>query len=402
MPGPATVELMSATGVSIRDTEEKYLLGTYEKLPLALVRGEGVHVFDETGKRYLDLYGGHAVAGVGHCHKEVVAAIREQAGKLIFYSNVVYNDVRAEAGKLVCENAYPRTSGVYFCNSGAEANETALKIARRATGRPRVIATVTGFHGRTIGSLSVTGSEKLRKAFPENLDNLTDFVPFGDYEALERAMSPDVAAVILEPVQSSGGVRMAGRRYYDSVRELCSGNGCALIFDEVQTGFGRTGKMFAGLHWGVEPDIATCAKAAAGGVPIGLVLLSEAIRGAPAPGEHGSTFGGGMLAMAALKAATQVVVRDRLWENAAAIELEIREQLSGIPMVLGIRGKGLLLGIDLNRPAKPVVLELIKRGVITGTSGPANQMRLLPPLTITAEHVRELARAMREVSALPA
>ncbi len=381
-----------------REMEETWLLGTYEKLPLTIVKGEGVHVWDDDGNKYIDFYGGHAVASVGHCHPEVVKAISDQAGKLIFYSNVVFNDVRADAGRILCQNAYPHSKGVFFCNSGTEANETALKIARRATGRSRVIATSTGFHGRTIGSLSVTGSEKLRSTFPDNLDKLTEFVPFGDYDQLERAMTKDVAAVILEPVQSTGGVRVASRRYYDSVRELCSGSGAALIFDEVQTGFGRTGAMMAGMHWGVEPDIATTAKAVAGGVPCGAVILSEIIRNAPGPGEHGSTFGGGPLAMAALRATINIIVRDKLHERARDMEQEIRDKLGGMSLVRAVKGKGLLLGIDLDRDAKPVVEALLKKGIIVGTSGPKDQIRLLPPLTISSDNVRELAKAMADIA----
>ncbi|MBP9892282.1 MAG: aminotransferase class III-fold pyridoxal phosphate-dependent enzyme [Planctomycetes bacterium] len=388
----------AAEKVNYRELEESWLISTYEKLPLTIVRGEGVHVFDDDGNKYLDFYGGHAVASVGHCHPEVVKAISDQAGKLIFYSNVVFNDQRAEAGKALCQAAYPNSKGVFFCNSGTEANETALKIARRATGRSRIIATTTGFHGRTIGSLSVTGSEKLRNTFPDNLDKLTEFIPFGDYDQLERAMNKDVAAVILEPVQSTGGVRVATRRYYDQVRELCSGSGAALIFDEVQTALGRTGAPMAGMHWGVEPEIATCAKAIAGGVPCGAVILSEAIKGAPAPGEHGSTFGGGPLAMAALRATVNIITRDKLHERAREMEQEIRDRLGGISCVRAVKGKGLLLGVDLDRDAKPVVEALIKKGVIVGTSGPKDQIRLLPPLTITSENVRELGKALGEVA----
>lgn len=384
--------------MSYEELEQKYLLPTYEKLPLTIVKGEGVHVFDDKGVKYLDFYGGHAVAGTGHCHKDVVKAICDQAGKLIFYSNAVYNDQRAEAAELVIKNAYPGSRAVYFCNSGTEANETALKIARRATGRPRVISTTTGFHGRTIGSLSVTGGPKYRDPFPENIANLTDFVPFGEFEAVERALGSDVAAVIIEPVQSTGGVRVGNKRYYERLREMCSGNGCALIFDEVQTAFGRTGKMFAGIHWGVEPDICTTAKAAAGGVPIGMVILSEAIAGAPAPGEHGSTFGGGPLAMAALKANLNVVLKEKLADNAREMEMSIRDSLGAIPLIRAIKGKGLLLGLDLSRDAKTVVAELLKRKIIVGSSGPADQIRLLPPLTIQPEHVRELRSALREIA----
>lgn len=380
--------------MSAQELEEKYLVPSYAKLPLTVVRGEDVHVFDENDEKYLDLYAGHAVCGVGHSHPKLVKAICEQAEKLMFFSNAVHNDTRAEAAKALIEAAYPNSHSVFFVNSGTEANEVAIKIARRATGRPRIIAMETGFHGRTIGSLSATGNEKLRNDFPENLSQFTDFVPLGDFDTLEAMMSEDVAAIILEPISSVGGVRIATRKYYDSLRELCIGNGTALIFDEVQTGFGRTGAMFAGMHWGVEPDITTAAKAAGGGFPLGCVILSEAIASAPAPGEHGCTFGGGPLAMAALKANIEILAEQKLIENAKAMEVVVRDELGAIEEVLAVTGKGLLLGIELECEAKPVIAELLKQKIIVGGCNRPNMIRLLPPLTVKPEHIKQFAGAL--------
>jgi acetylornithine/succinyldiaminopimelate/putrescine aminotransferase len=380
--------------MNLREQEDAYLVPSYTKLPLSVVRGEDVWVWDDKGEKYLDLYAGHAVCGIGHSHPKLVEAIHEQASKLIFFSNAVYNDTRAHAAKLLIESAYPNSKSVFFVNSGTEANEAAIKIARRATGRSRVIAMESGFHGRTIGSLSVTGNPKLRDDFPDNLSNLTDFVPLGDFDTLEAMMSEDVAAIILEPVTSVGGVRIASRKYYDSLRELCLGYGTALIFDEVQTGFGRTGEMFAGMHWGVEPDICTSAKGAAGGFPLGLVILSEAISSAPAPGEHGCTFGGGPLAMAALKANLEIIKEQNLVANAAAMELVVRDELGNIPEVKAITGKGLLLGIELECPAKPIIKNLLEQKIIVGGCDRPGMIRLLPPLTVTAEHIKQFAGAL--------
>lgn len=380
--------------MSIREKEDKYLVPTYTKLPLTVVKGEDVWVHDDAGNKYLDLYAGHAVCNIGHSHPKLAKAIFDQAKKLIFYSNAVYNDTRAEAAELVVKNAYPHSAAVFFCNSGTEANETALKIARRATGRPRVIAMETGFHGRTVGALSVTGRQKLRDDFPENLGQFTDFVPLGDFETLEALMGPDVAAIILEPITSVGGVRVASRKYYDSLRELCFGNGTALIFDEVQTGFGRTGEMFAGIHWGVEPDICTTAKGAGGGFPVGMVILNEAIASAPAPGEHGCTFGGGPLAMAAVKANIEVILEQKLVENAAAMEVVVRDALGAIPEVVAVTGKGLLLGIELECPAKGVIQSLFDQKVIVGGCDRPNMIRLLPPLTVKEAHIKQFAEAL--------
>lgn len=382
--------------MSAQETEETYTVNTYVKWPLTVVTGEGVHVFDDKGNKYLDLWGGHAVCAIGHCHPKLVKAITVQAKKLIFYSNVAYNDVRAAAAEALAKAAYSPDSAVFFCNSGTEANETAIKIARRATGRPRIIATLSGFHGRTVGALSVTGNEQMLADFPQNLSSLTDYVPFGDFEAIEHALSPEVAAIVVEPIQSVGGVRVASRGYYDALREICSGNGTALIFDEVQTGFGRTGKMFAGMHWGVEPELTTFAKAAGGGFPVGGVILNPAIKGAPAPGEHGCTFGGGPIAMAALRATLEVIAEEELCANATAMEIAIRNELGAFEEVLAIRGKGLLLGIDLECEAKPVITALRERRILTGGSAQPNQIRLLPPLTLNEAHVREFAGALRE------
>lgn len=382
--------------MNIRETEDAHLVPTYTKLPLTIVRGEDVWVYDEKGDKYLDLYSGHAVCGIGHSHPKLVSAIHEQAKKLIFFSNAVYNDTRAAAAKLLIESAYPHSKAVFFVNSGTEANEAAIKIARRATGRSRVIAMETGFHGRTIASLSVTGNPKLREDFPDNLSHLTDFVPLGDFDTLEALMGEDVAAIILEPITSVGGVRIATRKYYDSLRELCLGYGTALIFDEVQTGFGRTGEMFAGMHWGVEPDICTSAKGAGGGFPMGLVILSEAIASAPAPGEHGCTFGGGPLAMAALKANIEILKEQNLVENARRMELVVRDILGGIPEVLAVTGKGLLLGIELECPAKPIVQGLLSRKIIVGGCDRPGMIRLLPPLTVKEEHIHMFKDALVE------
>jgi acetylornithine/succinyldiaminopimelate/putrescine aminotransferase len=257
----------------------------------------------------------------------------------------------------------------------------------------------TGFHGRTLGALSVTGKQKLRDDFPENLGQFTDFVPLGDFDTLESLMGPDVAAIILEPVTSVGGVRIASRKYYDSLRELCVGNGTALIFDEVQTGFGRTGAMFAGLHWNVEPDICTTAKGAAGGFPVGMVILNEAIATAPAPGEHGCTFGGGPLAMAAVKANLEVIHELKLVQLGAKMEVVARDLLGAIPEVLAVTVKGLLLGIELDCPAKMVVESLLQQKIIVGGCDRPNMIRLLPPLTVKEEHLRYFTDALAKALA---
>ncbi|MBI4583512.1 MAG: aminotransferase class III-fold pyridoxal phosphate-dependent enzyme [Planctomycetes bacterium] len=369
------------------ERENKYVLPTYAKHPLILGRGEGCDVFDSQGKRYLDFYGGHAVCILGHSHPKWVEAVSRQARDLGFYSGVCYHPARAAAAEHLVTKSYPSMAQVFFCNSGTEANETALKLARRFTGRGRVIAMLEGFHGRTIGSLSATGIEKLRAAYPENLARLTDFVRLGDLEAV-RSLNPNqTAAIILEPVQSMAGVRLAPPEYYRGLREHCSRHGIVLIFDEVQTGAGRTGKWFVGAHWEVEPDLVTCAKGIGGGFPVGAVIVSKAIAATVKYGDHGSTFGGGPLAARAVQATFSILEEEKVVERVAAQSREAIRQLkawAGKGIIQEVRGLGYLIGIECQVPGKDVAARLREKGVLAGTSDDPNTFRLLPPLVAGA------------------
>ncbi len=380
---------------AIRETEERYQVATYRKLPLAAVRGHGCYVHDAEGVQYLDLYGGHAVALAGHCHPRVVAAIQAQAERLLFYSNLVYSDVRARAVELLAALAPAGLRKVFLCNSGSEANETALKIARKHTGRRGVVSMTGGFHGRTLGSLGATGIESYRDpAYPTPTEHR--FVPYGDIAALDAAIGSDTAAVILEPIPSMGGVEVADDAYFTALREQCSAKGAFLIFDEVQTGFGRTGRAFFGEHVDVVPDLITGAKGIASGFPAGVVYVREDVAARMAYGEQGTTFGGGPLASAAI-AANLCVLRDEdLMRNAAEREADIRRLVGNVPGVLEVVGRGLLLGLNLDRPAKPVVSRLISEAhILCGTAGGnANQIRLLAPLVLEAQHVESFAKAL--------
>jgi acetylornithine/N-succinyldiaminopimelate aminotransferase len=369
-----------------REREDQYTLATYPKLPFALVRAAGSYVFDETGKRYLDLYGGHAVSSLGHSHPKWVEAIAKQATTMDFYSNICYLPIRAEAAERVVRNSYPSMSGIYFCNSGAEANETALKIARKLTKRPLVAAMNEGFHGRTIAALSVTGIPKMREAFPENLAAHTRFIEFGQLDALRSLDAKQIAAVILEPIPSLGGVRVARPEYYRGLREWCSRNGVALIFDEVQTGNGRTGKWFVGRHWDVEPDIVTTAKAIGAGFPVGAVIANRWVAEDVKSGDQGSTFGGGPMAAAAVAVTYRVLEEEGIVEQVArrsALVISRLEEMSSRAPIREVRGLGYLLGIECELPAKEVQAKLLKEGVFVGTSNHANTFRLLPPLTVS-------------------
>lgn len=379
----------------IKRKEDGYQLNTYAKLPISIEMGEGAYVYDSEGNRYLDLYGGHAVALTGHCHPAVVREVKEQLDRLIFYSNVVYSSVRADASMELIGVAPKGLDKVFFCNSGAESNETALKIARRYTGRRKILAMKGGFHGRTLGALSATALGDYRSKFEPLLGDF-EFMEFGNERDAEKFISEEVAAVILEPIQSMAGVEMAEDNYYRKLRELCTARGTLLIFDEVQTGLGRTGSWFFGDGIGVIPDIITLAKGAGGGIPVGAVLIAENVSKTIKQGEHGSTFGGGPVAMAAVRANIRVIKEEKLVENTRAMGEYIAGELKNIPVVKRMRGKGLLLGIELYVEAKEVRDFLFSKGILTGTSANAHVLRLLPPLILKKEDVDFFTGILKE------
>ncbi|PAP74963.1 aspartate aminotransferase family protein [Rubrivirga marina] len=361
--------------------EDAVTLPTYAKPPVALVRGEGTHVWDHEGREYLDFYGGHCVALLGHCPPRVVEAIREQAGEMLFYSNAVYSPVRAEAAQALVDLAPDGLGRAFWCNSGTEANETALKLARSVTGRNRVVAFSEGFHGRTLGSLAATYGDTYHAPYRDVLPETT-WVPFGWEGAVEDALAgEDVAALILEPMQSMAGITEARPEFYRAIREICDRTGTVLIFDEVQTGVGRTGTFLYGEHVGVTPDLVSLAKSLGAGVPVGAVLVNDAIAATVKAGDQGTTFGGGMLAMAAVKATLAQLVDDDLMARAVALFARLGDGLAEVDGVTEVRGRGCLIGVSLDRPAKPVAGALREAGVIVGTSGRADTLRLMPPLT---------------------
>ncbi|MFL5732844.1 MAG: aspartate aminotransferase family protein [Chloroflexia bacterium] len=378
---------------SMIEEETRAQLGTYAKLPIVAVRGEGIMLYGAGGEAYYDFYCGHAVTVLGHCHPRVVAAIQEQASRLIFYSNIVYNDVRAQYAAKLVEAAPEGFGQVFFCNSGAEANETALKLSRKFTGRPTMIALRGAFHGRTMGALAMTDNPKYKAGYEPLLPGV-EFAPFGDLEALAGLMSEQTAAVILEPIQSIAGVRVASPAYYRGLRELCDKWGALLVFDEIQTGLGRTGKLWVGEHWGVTPDIITLAKGIAGGVPMGATLVSSRIARTVKLDEHGSTFGGGPLACAAAAATLDVILSENLPSHAAAMGGLIKSRLEGLPHVQEVLGMGLLLGIRLDVPAKAVQTAALERGIILGTSGDPNVLRIMPPMVVIEQDIEHLAEVL--------
>jgi acetylornithine/succinyldiaminopimelate/putrescine aminotransferase len=380
-----------------RAAEASFLeLPTYTRWPVTLVRGEGSTVWDATGKSYLDLYGGHAVASTGHSHPEVVRAIREQAGKLLFYSNVVALPIRTRAAEAILRHAPPPLAQVFYVSSGTEANENAMRLARRATGRTDVVSFHGGFHGRTADAISAAGLEKYRDLGQPNVPGHR-LAPFGDLEALESVLDDGVAAVILEPIQSLAGVITASASYFQGVHTLCDRHGAKLIYDEVQTGFGRTGTFyFAGRH-GVVPDLLTLAKGIASGFPMGAVLVSGEISATVKPEEYGTTFGGGPLACAAAEATVRVIEEEGLLENVRAGSERLKKGLSSLAAIKEVRGEGFLLGIRLDRPARPVREALLARGVLVGGSDLSDVLRLLPPLVLKSDEIDHFLAVLEEV-----
>ena len=381
---------------SVIEEETRAQLGTYAKLPIVAVRGDGIMLFDADGRAYYDFYCGHAVTMLGHCHPRVVEAIQKQAARLIFYSNIVYNDVRATYALALTSIAPEGYGQVFFCNSGAEANETALKLSRKYTGKSRIVALQGAFHGRTTGALAMTDNSKYKEGFEPLLPGV-QFAPFGDLEAVEAAMGDDAAAVILEPVQSIAGVRVADAGFYRGLRELCARRGALLIFDEIQTGLGRTGRLWAGEHWGVVPDIITLAKGIAGGLPMGAALVSTRVAQTVKQDEHGSTFGGGPLVCAAALATLQTILEEDLCTHAGEMGDLLKAELGGLPHVQEVRGMGLLLGLRLDVPAKDVHAAVLEKGVILGTSADPNVLRLMPPMVVTRDDIGHLVSVLSDV-----
>ena len=393
---------MTTTNAPARDVvsfEDRYQLATYKKMPIVAERGEGVWLYASDGTRYLDLYGGHAVAGTGHSHPRVVAAIKEQADKLLFYSNLVYSDARARAAEKLVSIAPTSFSKAFFCNSGTEANENAMRMARMYTGRENIITFSGGFHGRTADAISATFLGKYRELGKPNVPGHLQ-AEFGDIESVKAIADESVAAIMLEPIQSMAGVRQAAPGFFSSLRQLCDEQGIVLIYDEVQTGVGRTGEwFFAGSEagGGVIPDVITLAKALGSGVPVGACLVSEQIALTIKENDLGTTFGGGMIAMAAVNATLEVIESEELLSNVSRVESYVRSRLAEVPAVVNVKGQGFLLGLEFQDKAAPIHQALLERRVITGTSSNPKVLRLLPPLCLQEAEVDLFVESLREV-----
>jgi acetylornithine/N-succinyldiaminopimelate aminotransferase len=393
---------MSAVKASYSDivaSEDQFQLATYKKMPIVAERGAGVWIYTTEGEKYLDLYGGHAVAGTGHCHSHVVAAIREQAERLVFYSNLVYSEARARATAKLISIAPESLSKVFFCNSGTEANENAMRLARLRTGREKIITFSGGFHGRTADSISATFLGKYREIGKPNVPGHLQ-AEFGDIESVRALADETVAAIMLEPIQSMAGVRMAPPQFFLDLRELCDQRGIVLIYDEVQTGVGRMGEWFfadSDAGAGVVPDIITLAKALGSGIPVGACLVNEQVAMQIKENDLGTTFGGGMIAMAAVNATLEAIENDDMLANVKTVEAYLRERLKEVEQVVSVRGNGFLLGLEFSAKAKLIHEQLLERKIITGTSSDPNVLRLLPPLCLKRSEVDLFVEKLIEV-----
>ncbi len=391
-----SIAMIPHTTDEIIALESAHTAGFYPKRQVAIVRGQGATLWDADGREYIDCVGGQGAANLGHAHPAVVAAIQAQAATLISCPEIFHNDQRAAyLSELIA--VLPDGMGrAFLCNSGAEAIEGALKIARLITNRPNVIATVRGFHGRTLGALSATYEPKYREPFAPLLSGFSH-IPYDKLEALEAAVNEQTAAVLIEPIQGEGGVRPASPGYLDGAQRICHERGALLIVDEVQTGFGRTGTLFGIEHAGITPDLIALAKSIAGGLPMGAVAIHSRYGTLP-QGSHGTTFGGGPLVCAAARAVLQAMRDEELPRQAAEKGAYLIEQLRALKLarVREVRGMGLLVGLELKERVQPFLPALMELGVLALPAGP-NVLRLLPPLVISYAQLDRVVVAVGSV-----
>lgn len=380
---------------------QECVLNTYSRIPIALVKGEGCKVWDADGKEYIDLVAGIAVNNLGHCHPKVVEAIQKQAKELMHCSNLFWNEPQIQLAQLITDNSCGKQ--VFFCNSGTEANEGAIKLARKfgslTGGRYEIITAYQSFHGRTIGSMTATGQTKYQEGFAPLPEGFI-YVDFNDIESLLEKITDRTCAIMLEPVQGEGGVNIPNQEYLQQVASLCQRYNLLLILDEVQTGIGRTGKLFGYEHFGVKPDVFTLAKGLGGGFPIGAIVVGEKAVGVLEPGNHASTFGGNPLACSAGIAVLQTILEEKLLSEVVFkgnyfIE-KLQIGLKGHPLLKKLRNKGLMIAIELNGNGTEIVSKCQHKGLLINCLK-GNILRLVPPLTITKEEIDQAVNILLEV-----
>ena len=384
----------------IMDTADKVITKTYTRFPIVITKGKGCSLWDTEGKKYLDFVSGIAVCNLGHSHPKVSAALSKQADVLLHVSNLYYTEPQIELAYRLTQNSF--ADRVFFCNSGAEANEAAIKLARKyfkdkgENERYRIVTMEKSFHGRTMATLSATGQDKIRKGFEPLLEGF-DYIPFNDIDALRKSIGPSTCAVLLEPIQGEGGVRCPDPDYLKAVRRLCDEKHVLLIFDEIQTGMGRTGKLFAYEHFGIEPDIMTLAKALANGLPIGAMLASEEVAEAFGPGAHASTFGGTPIITAASVQVVKVLLEENLIHHCAKMGEYFKERLSELKTrhesIVDVRGMGLLLGMKLNIEGDAIVNSCMEKGFLINCIQ-GNILRFIPPLIVEKEEIDALVACL--------
>ncbi len=379
------------------DNYDTYILGTYTRQPYIFIKGKGSILTDIDGKTYLDFFPGWGVNNVGHCHPKVMAGVRDQIGKLIFVPNNVYHLHQAKLSKEIIANAFP--GKVFFCNSGAEATEGAIKLAH-AYGkgeRFEIITMLNSFHGRTMGAISATGQPKYQEGFAPLVPGFKH-IPFNDLNALKKAITDKTIAIMLEPVQGEGGINIASKEYIQTIRKICDEKDILLIFDEVQTGMGRTGEMFAFIHYGVTPDLMTLAKSLGGGLPIGALVVKDKLTGVLKPGMHASTFGGSPVICKASLGVFKAIKSDGMLKNAKVMGAYLVEKLTELKQkfncILEIRGLGLMIGVELSLEGKAIVEECLKNGLIINcTQG--RILRIMPALTVNKKQIDKAIRILK-------
>ena len=382
----------------IIDIEDKYFINTFTRQPIVLDHGDGVKVYDKDGNEYIDVFAGIAVNILGHNNKRIVEAIQKQAEKLIHISNIYYNEPAVEfAKKLIDLTCLDR---IFYANSGAEANEGAIKIALKYTGKSEIITTNNSFHGRTLVTLAATGQPKYQEPFNKNLPQGFINVPYNDIDAIKAAITDETAAIMVEPIQGEGGVNVPDENYLKEISEICKEKGILLILDEVQTGFGRCGTLFAHELFDIKPDIITMAKGMGGGVPIAGFLVTEEVAKGFQPGDHGTTFGGGPLVCAAANAVLDELYDNNVLDNCVEVGNYFKKELEKLQekkeKIVDVRGYGLMIGVELDCPGAEYVDLMREKGfLINCTDG--NVLRFVPPLIITKEDIDKVIVALDEV-----
>jgi len=380
------------------DLYSKYVISNYTRLPRVIVKGEDSYIWDADGNKILDMFPGWAVSGTGHCHPKVVAALRKQAGELIHMDNTFYNEQQARLAQMLSERSFG--GKCFFCNSGAEANEAALKLARRHTAsqKYKYITAENGFHGRTFAAVTATAQPKYHQGFLPMLPGFS-YVPFNDIKALEEAFTDEVAAVMVEPIQGEGGINVATKEYLQAIRELCDKNGALMILDEVQTGMGRTGKWFGYQHFDVEPDIITLAKALGGGVAIGAMIAKPEVAASLVPGTHASTFGGNSLACAAGIAVIEAIEEEGLLENAVKMGQHARGKLEALAskhsIIDHVRGMGVMIGIQLNSAGAGIVSKCLEMGLRINCTHDT-VLRFMPAMNVKSSQIDQAVAILDE------